>query len=218
LLKNFLLLKIGLLFDRFIELFAKEEEALNLITKSALTDELFEADHMRDDIYRGMVDTVKGAGNHFDPAIKSASTRLMIVFDYYGNITNKTYDEQTASTKKLIKELTENHADDVNTAGIGSWLAETETRNNAFDQLMTNRYTEESTQTQFRMKQIRREIDAAYRNIIKQVELLMIVDKENKAQYENYLQELNQRIDRFNNTVAQRIGRNAKTEAKAPTN
>ena len=191
-------------------LYADESHALDVIRKSALTGNLVGADDYRDGLGRGLVYTVKGATSHFDPVKKAAATRLMVALDHYGNIGRKSYDEQTAAINSLVNDLNTGYAADVAALGIGDWVAELQSANAAFSALMQERYSEEAAKTQLTMKEARVQLDGAYRAITERIGALIIVNGE--RDYESFVAELNQRIERYNNMVALREGRNAGEE------
>jgi hypothetical protein len=130
------------------------------------------------------------------------------VFDHYGNVTKKNYDEETAAINSLITDLNSTYSTDVATLGIAGWLTELKANNDAFDALMKSRYTEEATKTQLRMKQVRKEVDKAYDTIVNRINALIIVN--GLRPYAAFVNELNERVDKYNLIIAQREGRNAK--------
>ncbi len=195
-------------FAQFQTLFAQELEALQVIRKSATTEQLTIADTERDALFRGLDDTVRGLLNHFDPAKQEAAARLRVVLDQYGNIARKTYDEETAAIGKLVGEAGGALAADIATLGLTEWLAELDRRNQAFDALMKSRYTETSARTELRMREVRLEVDTVYRAITDRLDALMLINGE--AAYEPFVRELNVRVDRYSDIIAQRRGRNAK--------
>ncbi|MCX6237114.1 MAG: DUF6261 family protein [Bacteroidia bacterium] len=164
----------------------------------------------RDFTFRGLSDTVKAGGNHFNPLVRQAASRIQVVFDHYGNLTLKSYDEETAAINALISDLNSNNAADVTTLGISGWLTELQANNTAFDTLMKSRYSQEAAKTQLRMKQVRLELDAAYRIITNRINALIIVNGD--AAYKAFVDELNQRIERYGNNMSIRSGRNAKDD------
>lgn len=192
----------------FLPLYNKESAVLDLLQKSSLTVRIADADHYRDRIDSGLFDTVKGATNHFNPAVKEAADRIQVILDRFGNINRKSYDEQTAAINSLITDLNNGYADDVATLGIGDWLAELQAANNAFVELMKERYSEEADKPDYNMKTARAETDPAYRTIINRINALIIVNGEET--YKGFVKDLNQRIDKYNLILAQREGRNAK--------
>jgi hypothetical protein len=190
--------------------FANETEAIAFIRKNSNSDEIVVADDKRDFTFRGVDNTVKACGNHFDLLTRQAAARIEVVFDHYGNLTVKPYDEETAAINNLISELNDNHAADVTTLGIGGWLNELKANNEAFDALMKGRYSKEAVKTQLRMKQVRLEVDAAYKQITNRINALIIVNGE--TAYKGFVDEMNQRILKYNNNVLIRLGRNAKVK------
>lgn len=191
-------------------LYVNEGEALNVIRKSAVTDLLPDADNTRDSLFRGLCDTVAGAANHFNTAVKEAAFRVQVLLDHYGNINIKPYNEQTAATNSLIDDLNNDYAADVATLGIGDWITALKSANGNFTALLQERYSEEAGKSHLIMKEVRNQIDEAYRTITERIGALMIVNGEEA--YAGFVNELNQRVEKYNTILAQREGRNAKEE------
>jgi hypothetical protein len=203
-------LNISDLFAAFLVLFAQEGEALNLILKSAFTAALADADLLRDTTSRGLRQSVKGFANHFVAAKQKAAANIQIVLDSYNDMEVKPYDQETAAITALLLELTGNLAADVQTLGLGDWVAELQRTNDAFDTLMKSRFTDDAGKTTLRMKQTRKAADQCYRQIIDRVDALILIN--GVAKYTAFISELNQRAERFSNTLAMRQGRSAKKE------
>ncbi|MGE0079354.1 MAG: DUF6261 family protein [Bacteroidales bacterium] len=202
-------------FNTYQPLYSKEEEALLLIRKSATTEQLTDADAERDGIFRGIADSVKSWQNHFSPEMRAAAERLKVLLDSYGNVARKPYNEETAAIAKLMLETQNEYASDVNALGLKEWFTELQTKNTAFDTLMKTRYSEEARQTEFRMKSARIELDTVYRTIVERIEALILIN--GTAGYEEFVRELNVRIEKFNSLLAMRRGRNAKDTDKTET-
>ena len=195
-------------FAAYLTLYANETEALDIILKSPFTGKVTTADDKREITFRGFCDTVKGALNHFTPKKSEAANRVQIVIDHFGNINNKTNDEQTAAIKALIADLNADYADDVATLRLDEWLTELQANNEAFEALMDERYSDDAGKTQLRMKEVRKEVDTAYRTITTRIDALVVVN--GPETYAPFIKELNIRVEKYNNTLAQRKGRNAK--------
>ena len=192
----------------YLPLYANEAEALDVIRKSSLTENIADADHYRDSLYSGLRDTVKGAANHFNAVIKEAAARVQVALDHYGNINTKPYDEQTAAINNLVDELKTTYAADVAALNIGDWVVELQTANNSFEMLMQERYSQDAGKTQLKMKEVRTQVDGTYRSITERIEALIIVNGEEN--YSDFIKDLNQRVEKYNKLLAQREGRNAK--------
>jgi len=203
-------------FEGYLPLYAREEEALDFIRKSALTKELAWADKERDSIYRGFADAVKSAQNHYNAEKKVAAKKFAILLRQFGNIARKSYDAASAAYIKLVDEANTNYAPEITTMELTEWISEIDKRSKAFDALMDNRYSEGTKKTPIRMTQARAEIDAAYRAIANRLDALMILNE--TAPCIPFVLELNVRADKYKTNLAQRQGRakadKVKKEAK----
>jgi hypothetical protein len=203
-------LKIELWFAAFLTLHAQEDEALKKINKSLFTEKIEDADKSRDDIFRGMIDTNKGLLKHFSPGVRDAAKQLKIVFDTYGNLAPKPLNEQTSAVYNLVQDLNGRYAPDVTTAGIKMWVDELETSNNTVADLVRDRFEEAELRTDIVLRQKRGEVDEAYRAVIARVEAFAVVD-DNAALFLEFIRSLNIVIDKYNDILAQRKGRNKKS-------
>ncbi len=198
-------LNIEQVFGAFVACVEQEQQALQVILKSATSQQLADADNQRDQIFRGLSDALKSALNHFDPAKHAAAVHLKIAFDQYGNIARKPYDQETAAINKLVQEAQTTYANDINLLGLSDWIAELANRNQAFDTLMKSRYTEDANKTELRMQHVRTDADASFRAIADRLDALMLIN--GTEAHEPFVRELNSRIEKYNNTLAQRKGR-----------
>jgi hypothetical protein len=212
LVENYTPVTLGIeaVYNEWLPLFISESEAIDKIIKSAFTEVITDADMQRDTIFSGMREAVNAAAKHFRPEVKQAATRLMVIFDHFGNVSIKTYDEETSAINNLINELNSNGAADLATVGIIEWLTELTTSNETFVNLMHSRYTEQTTKSSLIVREVRVAIDIAFRNIINRINALIIVNGE--TVYAGFVRDLNERIQRSNQQIALRQGRNAKPE------
>ena len=116
-----------------------EADAIDVIRKSAVTDEITNADNKRDNTFSGLRNTVEGATSHFIPKKREAANRIQIVLDHFGNINAKTYNEQTAAVKTMITDLNNDYSADVAALDLQDWITELQANNNAFEELMSDR-------------------------------------------------------------------------------
>lgn len=205
-------------FNAYLLVYSDESTALDIIIKSAISDDIVDADGVRDYTFRGFSDAILSASRHFNAGVKQAALHLLVVIEHYGNIARKPYDEETAAITSLVIDLTTTYAADVTAInGLTEWVTELKAKNDAFESLKKSRYTEESAKTMLRMKEVRVRADAAYHTITDRLEALMLINGE--AGYTGFVNELNARIASYSNLLAQRKGRNAKDDdaPDAPT-
>uniref|UniRef100_UPI003217B360 DUF6261 family protein n=1 Tax=uncultured Draconibacterium sp. TaxID=1573823 RepID=UPI003217B360 len=201
-------LKIQKYYPAYEAALANEGEALDVVRKSIFTGPIADADHTRDTTTLGMEDMIDAALRHFRPEVREAARRLKIVFDSFDDLTNKPYDQQTAATDKLIELLENKYAADVATVGLVDWVTELKANNQAVKDLVGDRYTDESGKTPVKMKAARKQLDTAYRDVTRLLDALVIV--EGPEAYEDFIGELNERIEKYNQRLSQRDGRNKK--------
>jgi len=188
-----------------------EGVALVAITKSATTEEIDEADKNRDFTFRGTADKVTNSLNHFDPQVREAARRVKVIFDAYGNLVPKPDDEESGLISSLIADLRTKASMEIVIVALVDWIAELERLNNIFIALEATRNSEEAKKLVLRMKKVRVVVDAAYNIIVKRINALIIVNGE--APYAEFVKELNARIGRAKDAIAQSKARVATAEA-----
>jgi hypothetical protein len=206
-------LNIAVAFAPYLAKYNDEQKALDIIRKSAFTEEITQADILRDTTFRGFSDAVLSATRHFNADVRQAASRLQVVFDHYGNLTTKPYDEETAAIGSMVTDLTTTNAADLATTQLTGWATALKANNDAFAELKKSRYTEKSELPMLRMKETRVSTDAAYRTLTERINALIVVNGE--TGYTAFVNELNKRVEAYSNSLAQRKGRNAKKDAPA---
>ena len=192
-------------YDVFLTLYDQEDIALKKIMKSAITVEIQTADKRRDQTYRGMADVLKAALNHFNFSVREAAKRLKIVFDTYGNLAKKPLNEQTSGIYNILQDLNGKYYSDASEVGIIEWMNELQAANEEFDNLMKSRYEESAMKTDLVLKQVRLQIDSAFRDIAERIAALVII--EGADNYVEFIKYINVVIVKYMTIVAQRAGR-----------
>lgn len=189
-----------------------EGEALNFVRKSAATAEIVNADNLRDITLTGLMLIIEANCHHFTPAISQAAKKLKVVTDTYGDISRKTYDEESAAINSLINEFSTAFAGDVAILGLGPWLTELQSRNRTFIQLMAGRYTETAGKTPLRMTSARKETDLVYRQITSHIEALVTIN--GPGTWQPFIAEINARVERYHveTTPRRKVGRPRKNK------
>jgi hypothetical protein len=188
-------LKIKPHFDDWLAFFEKEDEALKKINKSALTQQIQDADKLRDDTFIGMVEITGAYLRHCDKDISEAARRLKIVFDTYGNIAKKPIKEQTAATVNILQELQGKYAADCATVRISDWVSLLATQNEALNKLVSDRIDETVAKTDVVLREARIACDEAYRKICDIVNVYILL--EGVSNYEVFVKTLNAIIAKY---------------------
>lgn len=191
-------------------LLENEAVALNVITKSATTEQIEAADQERDTIFRGMVDSVRSKLNHFNANVREAARKVSVIIDGYGNLVSKPYDEESGLITSLISDLRTKTGVEIDVIGLVDWNTELERLNNHFIGLEATRNNEVANRSELKMKEVRTEVDAAYQKIVKRINALIIVNGE--SDYSEFVNMLNTRIERAATAIAQSRAKKPKTQ------
>lgn len=200
-------LKVKPLFDNYCKAYADEDEAMLVVRKSAVSDDIVNADAQRDNDFRGFADAVKAAQKHFNPLVATAAKKIKTLLDTTGNVANMPNDQETSKIYNLIQELrSPTYSSEIALMRLDDWVAQLETSNQAFETLTRQRVEEISQRTLLKVKQTRTDVDEIYRSIITRIEAYLNIGEEVSA-YSQFIPELNTLIDNYRNLLAQRQGR-----------
>jgi hypothetical protein len=189
-------LKVKSMFDTYLTLYEREDEALKKINKSALTKKIHEADRARDEIFSGMVEVNNGMCKYFSKHIRDAAHRVKIVLGTYGNVSKKTLNEETSAIYNLVQDLrSEKYGNDTRDSSLMTWVDELEKRNKVFEALMKERFDETAHKTDIVLKKARGELDKVYHSIEERINALSIV--EGVADYEEFIRTMNAVISKY---------------------
>jgi hypothetical protein len=180
-----------------------ETDAIDYIGKSELTAKIVEQDHKRNLTYRGFVDFIKSATNHFKLAHCEAANLVINIFKHYGNIARKTLGDEMAVINDLARELNlPAPAQAISLFGANVWQNKHVEENNVFTELMKERYSGTAGKTSLRMKAMRVKTDKYYHAMVSQIENQILAGT---AINGNFIRKLNAVIERFY-ILAQEIG------------
>jgi hypothetical protein len=201
--------------DNFSQALLLEEEAINPQLKSEKSDILVDDDAKRDDTFRGMADAVLSACRHFNPDVRTAANKLQTeVFKPFGNIARLSYNEETTAIDSLCSDLQTTYATECNTIGIAEWIVELMNDNANFKKTSNQRVDEASVKTQLKMKQVRADVDDAYKAIVRRIAALTEINGE--TNYKSFVNKLNVVLEKYATNLAIRRGRN-KSNEETPT-
>ncbi|MDR2466495.1 MAG: DUF6261 family protein [Prevotellaceae bacterium] len=202
-------LNIAELWATFLLLYADADTALEIIRKSADTALMIEADHVRDHTFRGFVDAVKSARNHFDPAKRAAAEKLIIIFDHFGNLAHKAFNEETAGIHNLLEEFDRGAPETelpVDVLGLRDWANKLAADNDAYEALVKDRNTEVASRSKLRMKEVRSDLQEVYYKMVARIEATMTLNGEVQP-FTDFVNEWNAFLKHYSDVLAQRTGR-----------
>jgi len=189
-----------------------EKSVLDLVQKNTFTLRVNAADTARDKPIRGFSKIVKGMLHHFNPAVAQAAYNIDVINDKFSGITYLTNEKQTPAEESYITALKASMAD-ITTLGLTDWLTEIEATENAFVALVKNRNNEDDLKPAINMKAARVNTDDTYFAIVDRINAFITIDGD--AKYATFVSKLNNRIDQYNTSIAQRNGRAKKDDTSA---
>lgn len=194
---------------------AIEKTVLDLVQKNSYNTRVSIADAERDKPIRGFNKVVKGMLNHFNPEVAQAAYNVNLINVKFRDITYLSDEKQTPAEESYLTALKAVMADII-TLGLTDWLTEMETTENAFVAVVKNRNNEDDIKPAMKMKVARVETDVTFDAITSRINAFITI--EGDADYANFVTKLNNRIDQYNNIIAQRKGiAAAKKKAESAT-
>ena len=210
-------LGIQVQYQIYKSLLTAEISILDVIRKSEYTKEIEDQNQIRGRIFRGLSDAVKSGLHHFNEDKRKASQKVDIVLGHYGNITTKTFDEETAAIDDLLRELSESCPSEIILLGLGEWLEQLGQENRRFKELMAERYAEAAQRPTIRMKDARAAVDKAFRELLNRIEAYVVIN--GITEYEAFIHEMNAITERYKALLARSAGRRRKgDESKSESN
>jgi hypothetical protein len=203
-------------FEIFCISVEREDRCYKIVRKSDISEIKEDADYNRDDTLVGLHKEILALARHFDPEIKRAGIRIKIVFDEYNNpksMRTLPYDAETVTIENFIQEMRNEHANDMEITSLTKWINELAAKNAEFDKLVKAYVEQQAEKPSFRMKDVRRETDNAYKDIVTILNAEIIHHGENA--YSTFISEWNILIKHYNDILAQHKGRNKAKKERA---
>jgi hypothetical protein len=182
-----------------------EKSVLDLVQKNTYSERLNTAEDARDYPIRGFFKVVKGMLHHFNPALEQAAANVDLINKNFSDITYLSNEKQTAASESYLAALQAAQAD-ITTLGLADWVTEMKAKQANFELVVKSRNTEDDARPAFNMKAARIATDQSYKAIVDRINALITIDGD--AKYAPFVTSLNNRIDQYNTSIAQRKGRN----------
>jgi hypothetical protein len=188
---------VALFYGEFADLLAQEKQIVDAQKSSEFTQQIADADHRNDRLITGIRETVSAAQHHFDPAIVAAANVLALRLKAFGEIQAKSYEEEAAAIGILIGDLqSPEFAAKVALLGLTVWVIELAEAASDFEYLLRQRNVEQAGKPQQRLRDVRRKIEAVYRNMATHINSAAILDT--TGAYTGFINRLNAQIVYFN--------------------
>lgn len=191
--------------QNFSQALAAYAEAIVVVSKSAITKQIDEADRERDDLFVGLTEHIRTAQRHYDPDRRVAAAALMPIVDTYAGTQIKPAADETSYLNNFMDDMrAEKYTAYRAALDIDGWLAQLQTANEKYVSLSEQRATDQSTNIVGNSKTTRKALDKAYSELVQVLNALCLVNGEEK--YAGLFAYLNTRIKYYEDLVARREG------------
>jgi hypothetical protein len=176
-----------------IDLLNKESQLVDAMRSSIYTKMLADLDLRIDYTIVGINSIINAGLHHFDPIMVEAATILYNRMKAFGSIEKKAYEEESGAVTLLLYDLMNKYAQQVDTLSMRDWVNELETVENEFKTIFKERNAEYAAKPDYNLKDIRKEIDGVYYQIVQFINANAIVAP--SLDYESFLSQLNAEIE-----------------------
>jgi hypothetical protein len=188
---------VAIFVPKFAELLERESELVDSIKGSKFTAEIAKADERIDRNIVGINSIIDSGLHHYDPNVVNAAKVLEVRMKAFrGDIEKKAYEEESAAVKILVKDFRQIYAAEATILGLGGWIDELAAAQEEFERLFIKRNTELAARPQDRLKEIRRDIEAIYRQMIDRIAAYILLNDDGSCNV--FIEELNRQITYFN--------------------
>jgi len=194
-----------------------EDATMRTELGSILSKEVERLDTLRGNTNTAIVLKVKAAElSPFDYETQSAAIIRRII-DLYGDLRNKTYNEETAGITNLTDDLLKpENSDHLQNVGIALWTTELKNENIQFQTAFDKRNDELASRESGDVRAILSQIDPAYEKLVERINASITLEVAKPA-VANFTQSLNEKIRYYKTTLAARSSR-AKADVKPSAN
>ena len=176
-----------------------EDEAYRTITRSPLSDQIAEADQVRDNTFVGLRTMVEALGRVGTAAQKEAAPRvLQAVRDYQVNI-SEGYELESTHIAQLIQQLEVSPlADDCTTLAVTALVSQLKTENQQVQTLIAQRNEQQAGIDAQAMQRARQAADLVYVETVMVINAFAVVEQQQGVSpYDHAIDVINQDEDYY---------------------
>ena len=171
-----------------------EDEAYRTITRSPLTEQIAEADQVRDNTYIGLRTMVEALGRVGTAAQKEAAPRVLQAMRDYQVSTSESYELESTHIAQLIQQLeVQPLSDDCTTLAITSLVSQLKTENQQVQTLIAQRNEQQAGIDAQAMQRARQASDLVYVETVMVINAFAVVEQQQGASpYDHAIDVVNQ--------------------------
>lgn len=174
----------------------KEDAVTDWVRKSALTEQIADADDTIDRLLVG-INAVVLAGLHSSmSAIAESARRVHIMLKNYGDVAHESYDDEAGDVRKLLEQFTGPYTQDAANLGLAMWVQQLQTALNTFNSLLRQRSAEQGGKPPYTAREVRKGIEGVYHQMVYIIDAHAAVGA--STDFAAFIDLLNPEIDRLN--------------------
>lgn len=205
-------LGITTLYPAFRSALTAEETALRSEQGSLRTKDIEEQDTRRDNILQALGLRIQSCMVSPLAEENTAAQPIKATIDRYGDLKNRTYNEETAGITQLVAELQQaSLSANCDKAGIAQLVAELKISNTEFSRLMDERNAELASRTAGDVRAIRKTIDPVYHQIADHINAQITLNLAKPATI-SFVSQWNEKLRYYRKTLNQQAGHTPTTE------
>jgi hypothetical protein len=187
---------LGALVTDFNTCYNKEDAIMEWVRKSALTEQIAEADKRMDSALIGLSERIRSDMHNPSANIAAAAERVHLMLKNYGRIYNKPYIEQIGDMQAILEQLQGPHAPDVITLNIAAWVMELQLSFTLFQNLLDQRGAQQLKKPDYTFQVIRRQIEDVYHKIVRIIDAGALIGT--PEPFDAFINKLNPEIELLN--------------------
>ena len=194
----------------FTDAFNTFDAALKTSDSNPSTATAANADALRDSAWRATNAYVKAMCNHPTADIAANAAEAKSLFDKYGDPTSLAQTEESGVLHNLLQDLNAISEEKRTTLSLDVWIADLQTKEDAFLAAVAQRTEEEAARQVGIVKEKRTAADAAYRSLADTVNALAMI--EGDAEYAVFIEHVNVVVERQRTILRARTTRGKKED------
>ena len=170
------------------------------------TEDIARYDAERDAALSAFLTMLKALLTSPNATKQQAAKRLQFIRDKYNLNAGDEYMKETTAIGQMVQELeaTQQPLDDLATTGLDDWFADLKTKNEAFLDKMNERTEAQAGQQKGIVRETRLKAEAAYKDVVKLINALAIVEVPEGFDYNRPIDLLNAEIEHYRQILARK--------------
>lgn len=201
-----LVANLSYVWSTFVNAFNAFDDAFAQARKWMQTGDIKSLDELRDAALSAFLNMLKAMQASPNQEKQSAAKYLMFIREKYNINPSDEYMKETTAVGQLIQELESNQQAQaaLQTTGLNEWFLDLKAKNDAFLEKMNERTADQAGLQKGIVRDTRLTCEAAYRNVVKLINALSIVEYPADMDYNTPIDLLNAEIEHYRLILARK--------------